>query len=728
MKTSFVSAPLRGLLCWSVAFLFVTVLSSNLVSAQSYEVGDKITVMVSGEFVETTVTGVDGRHVKYNVTRRGGQVVEESSPMGLVAAWMASASGDEGEYAVDSRTQVGFRSSNGVMRFPTRTWVKQSGEQFRAKLKVLDTSTFMIQLVKEDGTELEIDINDLDETDNTYMRKLAEQVNRSKERSTAGGRGGSRFGGPGSRGGRRGGRGMDDNDGGFGDLDRARGSEASKYPVTKLKTDGIKKFETSSSFSPSVPSWQPSKLRNVSIPFDFAGEGSEMHVTICDPVFSSNGKFAAVGMYNPIAEQSKIVVFDLERRKIHSQKRVPSGRMMPLAISPDNGTLVTWHGFGIEDRIFFWTIDSSVGKLEFKKSWQADSMVKMGAYLDASRLALATSLQVVIFDSKDNRALSATDGQEMFSVIGGAGYTIDKSNDGNYVVDIGNQTRNKFSDRNQRYFGNHSINSNGRLFATYREGATTIYDLTNGRKLVEMSGFSGGTPRFVGSRFVIVGRHLYDMRLQAAVAKFDTGQNLGFQPISTRDGSLAFVLQPDRQEKRYEFVIADLLTPELGERITQYTAGDPIKIGPGTSIAVNTKMDNRKIPGELKKYFTDAGLRISSNAKIVVEAEVERLPSVTVNTGEAGKIDRQITSVTYSPTVSHLRLRVDGVEVFSKRQENNPGGLIRRKQNESVQAAARRMSNPRNKFFTSGGIPTKLNLYPGEMPVVEVSGSGFTVR
>ncbi len=281
------------------------------------------------------------------------------------------------DFVAGSRTDIGVRSHNGVNLFARRDWVI-SGESIQARIKELKIIADKITLIKPNGSELKVDVQDLDDVDKTYLEKL----------------------------------------------DR----------------------------------------------------------------------------------QSKLFVFDLETGKLVAEREVNSGDSRPLAFSPDNKTLVASHRFEIHARIFFWEIDQARKKLEYQKGWSSIQMPEFGAFLKSNELVLSGSMNIVVFDPIRNKALKATTGRSVPSVVGGAGFAIDTRLDFS-VIKLDKASRSKVnSSRNSlEWSGNTAMTANGRLLVACRKLNTKIVDLHNGKTLVEMSNFSQfSTPRFVNNKYLIV--------------------------------------------------------------------------------------------------------------------------------------------------------------------------------------------------------------------------------
>ncbi len=108
-----------------------------------------------------------------------------------------------------------------------------------------------------------------------------------------------------------------------------------------------------------------------------------------------------------------------------------------------------------------------------------------------------------------------------------------------------------------------------------------------------------------------------------------------------------------------------------------------------------------------------------------MEAKVERLPTETTRVGDAGRIEKNVRTITFTPTVSHLRVSVGGKTFLSKSHSNRPNGMLRGQEGESLAMAIQRITSPNPRFFLQGSFPTKLTLFAEDLPELEFTANGI---
>ncbi len=544
-----------------------------------------------------------------------------------------------------------------------------------------------------------------------------------------------------------------------------------KFRTRPIDARSVSGFIRNDAHSPELPPWQPANLPDLKIPFNFSFETSTAsQLESSAPVVSSDGKLAAVGLYDVAARHGQFVIFDLEQQTVVSMETFEGAELIrPLAISPDNQTLVATLVADTGVLIGFWQIGIDGEETKYKKGWLSPQYVKSGHYINEEFLLLNGAYDVVVFDVEKDKAVKRNPSKALGPpYAGGSGYGFDSRNLEAINLRTGERIRYPFSSIG-KYDLNSAISANGRLVAGVVDGQIKVHDMVTKQLVSEISALSvPRSPAFLTNRYLIAGEHLYDLKLKAAVARveivgrvripepfvYDIGSDLYLTEIASsplhyqlpggqrltekirkrmallsksteaisQDGSILLV---QKQDKTFYLSISRILTPELGDKVGTLTAGERLELDVHTPVELKTSNLPPNFERDLRSEISQKLLSRKDSGRLLIEASVEPLPAETIKVDHS---DAGEAEVTFTPTESTFRISVDGFTVFEKQTVNRPGATLKGQPGETPQIVADRMCQPNKEFFVFNTIPNKGVIYAGELPKITISADGTVVE
>ncbi len=522
-------------------------------------------------------------------------------------------------------------------------------------------------------------------------------------------------------------------------------SDVDKYATVDVDSDDTTEFVTVNNLASGPASWQPVEIPHASIPFEYPLEDVYApHVDFSPVIFSQDGQYAAVASFGTFNGVSEVLIFDLVAQEIIAKQTINSSRAAPLAISPDNQTVITGHQFGMlngESRIFFWNINKDQKQLDYVKGWESTEFPKFAAYLNDHEVVMCAGRNVAVFDVERNQALKVVKGSSVSPIAGGHRFAVQPGR-ANSILDLMEGTRFVFSRNSETSFYKEcGISADGSMLAiTTSQGGsvyantTRVFDTRNDTLVTEFSVLESlEVPRFVGNKYLMTPSNLFDYELLAKVAEFEAHRPLGnamlgcFHPAATYDGrTVVYIHQDDPDEAAYSLVTSTLLDDHILDAVNEYTSLPSLLVGPGTPIQL---ILDQSVPGgvavELREYLTEAGLVISNKQEdLAVEIWVEDGQKQTTEVVDAVNTSKSLGHVTYVPKISHFYMTLFGREIANLRQGSSPNRELNVRPGESLVGAANRACQPSAGFFIRN-IPTRTRLFDGDVPKIRVTSQGL---
>jgi len=124
--------------------------------------------------------------------------------------------------------------------------------------------------------------------------------------------------------------------------------------------------------------------------------------------------------------------------------------------------------------------------------------------------------------------------------------------------------------------------------------------------------------------------------------------------------------------------------------------------------------EQKKIRDSVFNQLEAAGVVIDPNAELVLRMSVEKGKQGTISYRSLGGrfSGRNNKDVTYTPTISHVKLLAGKEVLWFQSERNNPGSIINTSENETANDVVKRQCQPRGEFFASILLPRFLTALP----------------
>ena len=660
----------RAVLCSLLANLVFVLASTAPASASDFKVGDQVEFEFMGGVTTGTVTGFTGTGWPTVKFKYRGREMEQPQPPDWLRR-VAPASDQEPK---------------------SRTWTSANGK-FKVRATLIEHDEDQIRLEKRDGSQISVPISKLSAEDQQYLSSLKDTT--EKENPFGSESGTTQPSHP--------------EEG----LPEARTSRVEPLVMVARRSW---KFEPDVSNRQVVASLQPVEVREDASADSFHDRASF--------VISADGTGAAIAVSNPFDDKTRIAAYDLSTGELRGSMQFSSEHLGVRDVAAHGDQVVTANDvFYRGDHVAIW--ESSEGQLNRTGGWQAPTSrgssdgVTFAKFVGDGRLLTSNrTRQAVLWDTAKHAAVTSFPMNQQpppcFSPNRACLAVVDEDTiffvdmtegriSASLPIDSGQPLAMAFSDDGQR-------------FAAYFKGVIKLWNLQDGTALEDVylvESPNVHTLEWVDDRFVFVGGSLLvDTDLRAIAWKFThtsrnkqvaKGSRGQFWYLHWGDGAGSLVPfelpQASVRSACEELVAADLTWFEPG----------PLTIKMGEMASARGK-----VLDELTDRAESSGYTVQPGASMVLSMHVEKQEPQSIKVKdffETPWTDYSEQTIRFTETVSHMRLELDGKELWTRTAHNFVPHTLQLKQDETPQQAATRLTTPDPKFFIQASLPSKGNLF-----------------
>lgn len=243
-------------------------------------------------------------------------------------------------------------------------------------------------------------------------------------------------------------------------------------------------------------------------------------------------------------------------------------------------------------------------------------------------------------------------------------------------------------------------------------GRVGVFDLRSGEEEAE---FTVGTVfqpalAWTSENLLYFGNRVIDLDSKATVWEYViAGGELAHL------GGEQFLYLNDNQAKLLRLPHLDLAAKLRGLDLEAATV---LKRGDSVSIKLDSSLNAFSGLSSLQKGLVDQlaerGITVSANAAKVLELSVETLPSESIEVGDLNNRSAAPKTVSFTPTVSRMRLTEGGKKLWTHERFNRPSRALRGQRGESLEQAASRYARPDVSSFSLPFGDRLISLADGE--------------
>ena len=462
-------------------------------------------------------------------------------------------------------------------------------------------------------------------------------------------------------------------------------------------------------------------------PIAIAGFGGDygFHDRRGDPVVGPEGRWAAVSVSNPFEEKSIISVVDLQKGDVVGSAVLPEENVKAFAIDGNSRTVLTL----VEES------GGTPGKIEFRefddlerpfKTWETSDFhehdgfrPETGRFMKDGRL-LTIGDNVALWDVEKN--------EPVFSLIYGRrglkkGQVTLSGNQklmavaSRQSVDLIEIKTGKLLGKIERGLSARAVSispSGAYLAGLESSGQVWIWDLEANELAQEFHTDARSDLVWLDDRSLLGdNKYLIDVEYRVCVWKYSHESRDFVLPV---DAGRFLVRRKNR------LVGVKLPHKNLTDKIGDLDPEELLLVKPGDEFAIDFDLpfgsdEQRRIEESLKGRISEQGYSINRNSGLVLRGRVKEEKRKTVQVRDFGFRQRGAQSMTYQAHRSMVELLKDGKIVWTKSFYHGPSTVIRRREDESLQQHATRVSKPTPDLFLNFRIPTGLSTLPGGKPL-----------
>ena len=670
---------------------------SSLVKADEFAVGDLVRVEFMGKEFESEIAEVKSNGwLRIEVEFMGRTRLRTFPPSKV------------------TKIKDAFETEDAVYEF--RTWKDATGN-FSVKAKLIEFDDENVKIEKEDGRVVSIPIEKISEDDLTYLAGLEDRaVMEDPDNPFAGGTRPKETE-----------ESFDDADG-F-DLDFKRGSRRNR---SKTKSASYSRIDTSANpIALAANDWnvepdgqiREATLKGKRANFPRSNAEHTFHNDERFLISNSNLPLCALSRSNPFLDHSELFLVRMSDSKLIAQIRIPAEKTNLLALSPNGNSLVTisdarGHRSG---RMSLWKIDGR--KMKNAGNWDPDNLFRITAldapqafFVDDRKLLLLGKPVVLLdcdsgdtiysFDRKPGQ-VAVSSGQKLVGVV---------SNSSIFVIETeSGETKGQIDEPYQGVDALAFSNDGKKLAGLNKSsGCIWIWDMVSGELANELS-VSPDTVRtnlqWIDDQFLLVGnKHLVDTISRSKVWEFSISR----KGVKKSNGKY-WKLDDGRLSQ------SNIGPVNLANKTRQFEPDELLVLSPGSKIAleISGKLPfDRTTVADIKESLAE---ELKEN-KFVLDDDASLKLRLSVTKGEKETTEYRDfldppwskgKKATYTPTVCKIELVKEGRTFWHLRQTFTAGHFIHLRENESVQAAAKRVCKPNSTFFTKAKLPRYYAELPG---------------
>lgn len=603
---------------------------------------------------------------------------------------------------------------------PFRKWTAANGK-FDVQARYVSSTESTVELEKEDGSKITVELKQLSEVDNRYVANV-----------------------------------------GNNDLTRRKITEKSEIPFAKnrLKLTGSK-WDFNRDTSESLDHSLPRKTVRMSEPVGFASSSR----------LRSN-------RWAPLAPGEE--VSDLENRTLDYRfgqwvLARDGQRCFMIANSPfDQGCLIQGFNFATGELEFFEEIDgqgigistdgskvaflqtsnigTERGELIIKETGPDGSVLErkiVKSFMDESgysptagyfmneSVLVTMGRRFVAFDLERGTGYSTTPFPK-YAILRDAAISPNRkqiamlSDGGIFLFDVSRGKPVGALEIDNVGFGKIAFSDDGTkiLYCSRHLGGIKVFDLVTGKLTKEIIAHGEHVTKSVAwphPRFVLLdNQSLFDLELGIVVWRF---RNLGsfFDPLFHMGGN-TFITHDGNQS----LTPVELPLDRIESAVNKFSLDDITVLKSGESFRIDLdtgfgRQDDDKIRERFEQQLGLMGLTYDENSDNVfyctVESEAEQTAAIRMNEDDT-------RTVRFTPTICKIELEVDG-DLKWKRTKHNTfsGGTLVGEQGEDPQQAVTRLCRPMPAFFQNARFPSRFILFPNGKDVLgesEISKNGVS--